>query len=380
MCLKESRTVYTIPEAEALEENLISRFSTIQAKEDKCILVKKMHKDAKIPTKGTRSSAGHDMYTIEDKTIPSKGQQVVKTGISMRLPNGTYGRIAPRSRLAVKHGITVNAGVIDRDYTGEIGVVLVNLFNYDYHVQQGERIAQLLPEKVLETECQEVTHLEDTKRGTKSFGSTDIRRIEIDEISSKTFERSKKQGDEDGLLWGRYHNGKLEILAPNISTELAIQSKKGQRKKDLTEIVPEEYWEYQRVFEEEEATELPPHRPGVDLEINIEKEKRLPIKKIYPLEARELEELGEYIRINKKRKWIRDSFADRGSPIMFIKKKVGKLRLCVDYRELNDITKKDWYLLPLIGEALDRLQGAQFFTKFDIKDAYHNIRIREGDE
>jgi len=65
---------------------------------------------------------------------------------------------------------------------------------------------------------------------------------------------------------------------------------------------------------------------------------------------------------------------------MFIKKKDGKLRLCVDYRELNDMTKKDRYLLPLIGKALDRLQGARFFTKLDIKDAYHNIRIREGDE
>jgi len=64
---------------------------------------------------------------------------------------------------------------------------------------------------------------------------------------------------------------------------------------------------------------------------------------------------------------------------MFIKKKDGKLQLCVDYRELNDITKKDRYPLPLIGEALDRLQGANFFTKLDIKDAYHNIRIREGD-
>jgi len=134
-----------------LEENLVSRFSTIQAKKDKRILVKKMRKNAKIPTKGTRGAAGHDLYAIEDKTIPAKGQQVVKTGISLRLPNATYGRIAPRSGLAVKHGITVNAGVIDKDYTGEIGVVLVNLFNHDHHVQQGERIAQLIPEKILET-------------------------------------------------------------------------------------------------------------------------------------------------------------------------------------------------------------------------------------
>jgi len=302
MCLNEWPTGYAIPEAEALEENLVSRFSTIQAKKDKRILEKKMHKNAKILTKGTRGAAGHDLYAIEDKTIPAKGQQVVKTGISLRLPKGTYGRIAPRSGLAVKHGITVNAGVIDRDYTGEIGVVLVNLFNHDYHVRQGERIAQLIPEKILETQSQEVTHLEDTQRGTKGFGRTDTRKIKIDKISTKTFERSKKQGDDDGLLCGRYNKGKLKILATNISTEIAIQSKKGQRKKDLTEIVPEEYWDYQRVFEEEEATKLPPHRPGVDLEINIKKGRQLPLKKIYALGAKELEELGEYIEINKKRK------------------------------------------------------------------------------
>ena len=90
-CLRESPTVYVILEAEALEESLISKFSTIQAKKDRGILVKKMHEDAKIPTKGTRGAAGPDLYAIEDKTIPAKGQQVVKTGISLKLPDGTYG-------------------------------------------------------------------------------------------------------------------------------------------------------------------------------------------------------------------------------------------------------------------------------------------------
>jgi len=65
---------------------------------------------------------------------------------------------------------------------------------------------------------------------------------------------------------------------------------------------------------------------------------------------------------------------------MFVKKKESKLRLCADYRALNEVTKKDRHPLPLISEALDRLGGAKYFTKLDIKDAYHNIRIREGDE
>jgi len=65
---------------------------------------------------------------------------------------------------------------------------------------------------------------------------------------------------------------------------------------------------------------------------------------------------------------------------MFVKKKDGKFRRCADYRALNEVTKKDRHPLPLISEALDRLEGAKYFTKVDIKDAYHNIRIREGDE
>ena len=274
-------------------EFFLLMFSTIQAKKDKSILVKKMHKDAKIPTKGTEGAAGHDLYAIEDKTIPAKGQQVVKTGISLRLPDSTYGRIAPRSGLAVKHGITVNAGVIDRDYTGEIGVILVNLFDANYQVKQGERIAQLIPEKVLETRCREVTNLEETKRGMKGFGSTDKKKIEIDEISMETLEKSRQEGDTYGLLWGRYENRKLKLLFTNVSTELAIRSKKDQKKKTFHEIVPDEYWDYQRVFQEEEATILPPHRPGVDLEIEIEEGKKLSLKKIYPLGAKELKELRE---------------------------------------------------------------------------------------
>jgi len=70
----------------------------------------------------------------------------------------------------------------------------------------------------------------------------------------------------------------------------------------------------------------------------------------------------------------------RASPIRFVKKKHGKHRLCADYRALNEVTKKDRHPLALISEALDRLGGAKYFTKLDIKDGYLNIRIREGDE
>jgi len=80
------------------------------------------------------------------------------------------------------------------------------------------------------------------------------------------------------------------------------------------------------------------------------------------------------------RGWIWRVKSGRASPIRFVKKKDGKLWLCADYLAINEVTKKDRHPLPLISEALDRLGGAKYFTKPDIKDAYHNIRIREGDE
>jgi len=128
--------------------------------------------------------------------------------------------------MAVHHGIAVNAGVIHADYTGEIRIVLVNLFDKDHQIRAGDRIALLIPEKILQTTCKEVQSLEKTDRGNQGFGSTDRKRIGIEEISTQTHKRTQQKGDMTGLLWGRYVDGKLKIWATNISTELAIKSKK----------------------------------------------------------------------------------------------------------------------------------------------------------
>ena len=114
--------------------------------------------------------------------------------------------------------------------------------------------------------------------------------------------------------------------------------------------------------------------------IDLEEGKTVRIKKIYALSYDQIEELHRYLKQNEKRGWIRQVKTGRASPIMFVRKKDGKLRLCVDYRALNEITKKDRHPLPLISEALDRLGGARYFMKLDIKDAYHNIWIKAGDE
>ena len=90
--------------------------------------------------------------------------------------------------------------------------------------------------------------------------------------------------------------------------------------------------------------------------------------------------LREYIDDNLSKGFIRQSTSPAGAPILFVKKKDGSLRLCVDYRGLNRVTVKNRYLLPLISEALDRLVGAKVYTKLDIRSAYNLIRIKEGDE
>ena len=150
---------------------------------------------AKVPTKGSPRAAGHDLYANEDKIIPKQGQEIVNTGLAITVPQGTYGRIAPRSGLAVKQWIAVNTGVIDGDYTGEVRVVLITLGTDDYQVKKGERIAQLIIEKIVESECQEVQALEGTKRNNQGFGSTDNKKASICEIRATALGKFYRRKD-----------------------------------------------------------------------------------------------------------------------------------------------------------------------------------------
>jgi len=205
-------------------------------------------------------------------------------------------------------------------------------------------------------------------------------KMEINEISARSFRQFYRRGETTGILiWDEVDN-EIQLEAINISTELVIKNKKNNEDQDIRETVPREYHHLLDVFEKREKTTVPPHWPGIDLGINLEEGRTVPIKKIYALSYDQLEELHRYIKQNEDRGWIRRVKSGRASPIMFVKKKDGKLRLCADYRALNEVTKKDQHPLPLISEALDRLGGAKYFTKLDIRDAYDNIRIREADE
>ena len=129
---------------------------------------------AKVPTKGSALAAGYDLYSSEEAVIPAHGQGLVSTDISIIVPVGTYGRVAPRSGLAVKHGISTGAGVIDADYRGEVKVVLFNHSEKDFEIKQGDRIAQLVLEQIINADIKEITleELDNTERGEGGFGST----------------------------------------------------------------------------------------------------------------------------------------------------------------------------------------------------------------
>ena len=96
------------------------------------LLVKLLTPNAKVPTRGSPLSAGYDLYAAEDAVLPARGKGIVSAGISIAIPDETYGRIAPRSGLAAKHGIDVGAGVVDCDYRGEVKVVLFNHNDADF--------------------------------------------------------------------------------------------------------------------------------------------------------------------------------------------------------------------------------------------------------
>ena len=140
-------------------------------------LINKSNHD--LPHYETEASAGMDIraYISEKITLKPLERTIVKTGLFIELPIGYEAQVRPRSGLAAKKGITVlNApGTIDADYRGEIGVILVNLSNEDFIIENGERIAQLVIAKHERTDWQLVQELSTTERGTGGFGSTGVK-------------------------------------------------------------------------------------------------------------------------------------------------------------------------------------------------------------
>ena len=139
---------------------------------------KKLSVYAYAPFKATKYAAGFDLRSAYDYVVPPMGREVIETDLQIHLPAGCYGRIAPRSGLAAQHFIDVGAGVVDSDYTGNVKIVLFNFGEERFYVHPGDRVAQLICEKIeyptLEevpwtSQLREQSHVE-SERGSNGFG------------------------------------------------------------------------------------------------------------------------------------------------------------------------------------------------------------------
>tara|TARA_Y100001937_G_scaffold109591_1_gene154425 strand:+ start:43086 stop:43511 length:426 start_codon:yes stop_codon:yes gene_type:complete len=132
-----------------------------------------LNSDSRYPTKSHVTDAGYDLFSTEDVSLQPLQRKVVKTGIKLSIPAGFYGRVAPRSGLAVKNGVDVLAGVIDSGYNGEIGVVLINTDKFEsVSLPKSSRIAQLIFEKCEDMNFETVLSLDVSERDAGGFGST----------------------------------------------------------------------------------------------------------------------------------------------------------------------------------------------------------------
>src|SRR5882724_5723694 len=145
----------------------------------------------------------------------------------------------------------------------------------------------------------------------------------------------------------------------------------------FAKVIPEVYHNFFDVFSREEAKNMPPHCE-FDHQIHLENDQTPPHSHIYLLSGTQLGLLCEFIDDMLGKGFIRSFQSPGGAPILFAKKKDGTLWLCVDFRNLNKITKKDCYLIPLIANLLDQLGSAKVYTKLNLRAGYYNVRVAAG--
>jgi deoxyuridine 5'-triphosphate nucleotidohydrolase len=139
---------------------------------DQVLKFKQLDPRAVLPTRGSALSAGLDLFSIEDLQIAPHARVLARTGLSVAIPDGFYGRVAPRSGLAARHGLDVLSGVIDSDYRGEIVCLLYNTGEETIVLPPGSKICQLIIEKIIMPTPRWEEELEETARGAGGFGST----------------------------------------------------------------------------------------------------------------------------------------------------------------------------------------------------------------
>jgi hypothetical protein len=186
-----------------------------------------------------------------------------------------------------------------------------------------------------------------------------------------------------GMSWLKKHNLFIQWDKHTITFSSPYCSKNCLPEPHVIQInsaeLPEIYQEFAKVFSEEEASKLPPHRP-YDIAIDLLPDVKPKHGPIYSHNVAEDEELRETIKKQLASGWIRPSTSPMASPILFVKKKEGLRRMRVDYRRLNAMTVKNSYPLPLTQGFIEKLEGAKIFTQLDLKSGYSLCRIKEGNE
>ena len=198
--------------------------------------------------------------------------------------------------------------------------------------------------------------------------------IDIAIIGSAPFERHMKQKDSEIFITSLYEIDRIiedKRLEERQAEEMAEQELIRQR-------LPQRYKEYSDVFSKAASDELPPHRSNdyqIHLEDGTHPEQTIGHSPLYKQSREELEAAREYVIDNLSKGFIGPSAAPYASPILMARKPGGGLRFCVDYRKLNSITRKDRYPIPLVDELMERLGDAKVYTKLDIRQGFHRIRL-----
>jgi hypothetical protein len=213
--------------------------------------------------------------------------------------------------------------------------------------------------------------------GTDQGMSPEPLEIELTRIAANRMERRQLLSEK---VMDTIQDEIFCLAGFTYSQQIAEKANRAKGIRTFEEMVPEPYRDFAKVFSEEESHRLPKHQPW-DHAIDLEPDATLHWKvKSYPMSPAEQVELDKWLEENLAKGYLRPSKSPMASPVFFIKKKDGKLRLVQDYRRLNKITIKNRYPLPLAADIVNRLTGAQLFTKFDVRWGYHNIRIKSGDE
>ena len=191
--------------------------------------VQKLSNNAALPKRSTNGAAGYDLCASQDCIIAVGGKGLVQTELAISFPVGLYARIAPRSGLALKKFIDVGAGVVDGDYRGEVGVILFNHGDQDFEIKMGDRIAQLILEKIDTPPVKEVQDLEDTVRGTRGFGSTGVKSGNDTSSGSekknengqneRTDEKKESEQVKNETLKGRFSGNRTRTEKKKTTTE-----------------------------------------------------------------------------------------------------------------------------------------------------------------